>query len=79
VVATGQVAQLIGGIEALGLASDKLGLRGKFWDSTGALNGNFNELGFAIIGTFILVGSACSYSVNSKAGDRYLPRNTRSP
>jgi nickel/cobalt transporter (NiCoT) family protein len=48
------VAGLVGGIEAFGLAGDQLGLQGKFWDSIGALNGNFNELGFAIIGAFIL-------------------------
>ena len=49
------VAVLIGGIEAFGLAGDQLGLHGKFWDSIGALNGNFNGLGFAIISVFILV------------------------
>lgn len=44
---------LIGGIEALGLVSDKLGLSGGFWDGVGTLNDNFNNLGFAIIGIFI--------------------------
>ena len=48
------VAVLIGGIEALGLASDQLSLHGKFWESIGTLNDNFNALGFAIIGIFIL-------------------------
>jgi len=48
------VAVLIGGIQAFGLAGDQLGLRGKFWDSISALNGNFNGLGFAIAGMFIL-------------------------
>jgi high-affinity nickel permease len=43
------VVVLIGGIEALGLASDQLSLHGKFWESIGALNDNFNALGFAII------------------------------
>jgi nickel/cobalt transporter (NiCoT) family protein len=46
------VALLIGTIEALGLVGDKLGLGGRFWDGIGALNDNFNGLGFAIIGLF---------------------------
>lgn len=47
------VALLIGGIEGLGLIGSKLGLDGWPWDDIGALNGNFNGLGFAIIGVFI--------------------------
>jgi nickel/cobalt transporter (NiCoT) family protein len=47
------VAVLIGGIEALGLISDKLGLAGGVWDAVGKLNDNFNNLGFIIIGVFI--------------------------
>ncbi len=47
------VAVLIGGIEALGLIADQLGLTGWFWDGVGALNDNFNSLGFIIIGVFI--------------------------
>ncbi|MBO9134473.1 HoxN/HupN/NixA family nickel/cobalt transporter (plasmid) [Rhizobium sp. B230/85] len=48
------VAVLIGGIEALGLISDKLGLEGGLWDIVGGLNENFNNLGFVIIGVFLL-------------------------
>lgn len=48
------VAVLIGGIEGLGLIGDQLGLEGWFWNAIGALNDNFNGLGFAIIGVFIL-------------------------
>ncbi len=40
------VAVLIGGIEALGLLADQLSLSGWFWDGIGALNDNFNSLGF---------------------------------
>ena len=47
------VAIVIGGIEALGLISDKLGLAGGFWDAVGTMNDNFNSLGFFIIGVFI--------------------------
>ena len=48
------VAVLIGGIEALGLLADQLELKGRFWDAIGMLNDNFNNLGFIIIGVFIL-------------------------
>ncbi|TPJ57244.1 HoxN/HupN/NixA family nickel/cobalt transporter [Mesorhizobium sp. B2-7-1] len=61
------VAVLIGGIEALGLISDKLGLTGGFWDGVGTLNDNFNNLGFAIIGVFIAAW-AISYVVYKAKG-----------
>jgi high-affinity nickel-transport protein len=48
------VALLIGGIEGLGLIGNHLGLKGRFWGGVGALNASFNELGFAVIGVFIL-------------------------
>ena len=48
------VAVLIGGIEALGLIADKLGLAGGVWDAIGTLGDNFNGLGFGIIGVFLL-------------------------
>jgi high-affinity nickel-transport protein len=47
------VAILIGGVEALGLIGDQFGLTGRFWDAIGALNDNFNGLGFVIIGIFL--------------------------
>src|SRR6201996_4567292 len=48
------VAVLIGVIEGLGLIGDQLGLKGWFWDGIGSLNDNFNGIGFAIVGVFIL-------------------------
>jgi nickel/cobalt transporter (NiCoT) family protein len=47
------VAVLIGGIQALRLLGDQLELKGGFWDGIGALNDNFNALGFIIIALFI--------------------------
>ncbi len=47
------VAFVIGGIEALGLIGGQLDLSGWFWDGIGALNDNFSNLGFVIIGVFI--------------------------
>ena len=61
------VAVLIGGIEALGLLADKLALTGGLWDAVGALNDNFNNLGFAIIGIF-LAAWAVSYVVYKAKG-----------
>jgi nickel/cobalt transporter (NiCoT) family protein len=46
------VALLVGGIEVLGLLSDKLNLQGGFWDFIGALNDNFGAIGYLIIGVF---------------------------
>ncbi|HVY16298.1 MAG TPA: HoxN/HupN/NixA family nickel/cobalt transporter [Rhodopila sp.] len=48
------VAVLIGGIEGLGLVAGELGLTGRFWRGIGVLNDNFNNLGFAIIGLFVV-------------------------
>jgi high-affinity nickel-transport protein len=56
------VAVLIGGIEVLGLLADQLKLKGGFWDVIGSLNDHFNDLGFAIIGIFILAW-VVSYAV----------------
>ncbi|HTT05768.1 MAG TPA: HoxN/HupN/NixA family nickel/cobalt transporter [Steroidobacteraceae bacterium] len=47
------VAVLIGGIEALGLLQERLHLIGPFWNLIARLNGNFNSLGFMIIGLFV--------------------------
>jgi high-affinity nickel-transport protein len=47
------VALLVGGIEALGLAGRRFGLRGGFWDAIAALNGNFGAIGYLIIGVFV--------------------------
>lgn len=47
------VAVLIGGIETLGLMSDRFNLKGGLWDAISRINDNFNTLGFAIIGIFI--------------------------
>jgi high-affinity nickel-transport protein len=56
------VALLIGGIEALGLIGEGFGLTGVFWDAIGTLNDNFNNLGPAIIGVF-LIAWFVSYTV----------------
>lgn len=47
-------ALVIGGIEALGLIRDKLGLEGPFWDTIGTVSDNFGTLGCAIVALFIV-------------------------
>ncbi|MDE1996346.1 MAG: HoxN/HupN/NixA family nickel/cobalt transporter [Rhizobiaceae bacterium] len=47
------VAVFIGGIEALGLISDKLGLEGGIWSLVGDLNGNMTNFGIAVVGIFL--------------------------
>jgi high-affinity nickel-transport protein len=48
------VALLVGGIEALGLIGDKLAFSGRFWNFIGTLNDNFGDLGYLIIGIFVV-------------------------
>jgi nickel/cobalt transporter (NiCoT) family protein len=48
------VALAIGGIETLALISNKLGLRGLFWDPIGNVSDNFGILGYCVVGLFIL-------------------------
>ena len=57
------IAVVIGGIEALGLMKTQLNLSGGLWNVVGMLNDNFNNLGFIIIGVFIVawVGSIIVY------------------
>jgi high-affinity nickel-transport protein len=47
------VAVFIGGIEALGLIGDRLGLDGGFWETVGLLNDNLTQFGFVVAGLFI--------------------------
>ncbi len=60
------VALVIGGVEALGLIGDKLGLDGSLWRWIGALNENFGALGYLIIGIFLACWliSAVIYRLN---------------
>jgi nickel/cobalt transporter (NiCoT) family protein len=48
------VALLIGGIEALGLIANKLGLEGGIWDMVGGLNGGLANFGYLVVGIFVV-------------------------
>jgi high-affinity nickel-transport protein len=47
-------AVAIGGVEALGLIGDRLGLHGALWDAIGDVNDNLGLLGYFIVGVFVL-------------------------
>lgn len=47
------IAIFIGGLEALGLIGDKLGLEGGFWSVIGDLNEDLANFGYAVVGIFI--------------------------
>ena len=57
------VALLVGGVEALGLLADHLGLKGGLWEAVGALNRHFTSMGWLIVGVFLVswLGSALVY------------------
>jgi high-affinity nickel-transport protein len=48
------VALFIGGIEALGLIADRLGLEGGAWNVVASLNDSLANFGFVVIGVFVL-------------------------
>ncbi|MDR3536676.1 MAG: HoxN/HupN/NixA family nickel/cobalt transporter [Acetobacteraceae bacterium] len=48
------VALLIGGIEALGLLAERFGLDGSVWSAVAALNDDLADLGFVVVGIFVL-------------------------
>jgi nickel/cobalt transporter (NiCoT) family protein len=59
------VALLIGGVELLGLAIDRLGLTGPFWDAIAGLNDNFGSIGYVVLAIFIVswLGSMVIYRI----------------
>jgi len=69
------VALLIGGIEALRLIADKLGLEGAFWAMIGGLNDGLANFGYLVVGIF-LASWAVSYLIYRWQGlDRALVEN----
>ena len=64
------VAIFIGGVEALGLVSDRLGLAGGFWDFIGDMNGNLTNFGYAVVGVFILSWLVSSVIYRLKGYDK---------
>ena len=60
------VAALIGGIEALGLIADRLGLSGGGWDIVEGLNSSLASFGFVVVGVFAFawIASVAIYKFN---------------
>jgi high-affinity nickel-transport protein len=48
------IALLVGGIEALGLLAEKLGIKGSFWVAASDLNASLGTFGFVVIAAFII-------------------------
>ena len=59
------VAVFIGGVEALGLIGDKLGLKSGAWAVVNDLNSNLANFGYAVVGIFVVswIVSAIVYRV----------------
>ncbi|MDA9510287.1 nickel transporter [Bradyrhizobium sp. CCBAU 11386] len=74
------VALFIGGIEALGLISDRLGLSGGVWALVEAVNDSLANFGFAVIALFALAWliSVVTYRRMSAGGRRRTPDVLRS-
>lgn len=70
------VAIFIGGIEALGLIGDKLGLEGGFWDFVGDLNDNLTNFGYAVVGIFIASWLISTIIYRAKGYDHLQARQT---
>jgi high-affinity nickel-transport protein len=63
------VAVFIGGLEALGLIADKLGLDGGFWSFVGEMNDNLANFGYAVVGIFIASWIVSAIVYRSKGYD----------
>jgi len=51
---SGFIAFAVGSVELLGVANACEGFQGSFWDMIATINGNFEILGLAVIGVFLL-------------------------
>jgi high-affinity nickel-transport protein len=63
------VAVFIGGLEALGLIADKLGLDGGFWTFVGEMNDSLANFGYAVVGIFVLSWIVSAIVYRSKGYD----------
>jgi len=69
------VALLIGGIEALGLVADQLGLQGGVWSIVSALNDDMTNFGFAVVGIFLLAWGLSAFVYRWQGYDRVIAEN----
>lgn len=71
------VAIFIGGVEALGLIGDKLGVEGGFWGVVQSLNGNLADFGIAIAAILIASWLISTLVYRTKAPAETEPRAVR--
>ncbi len=64
------VAGLVGGVEALGLAGDRFGWRGPFWEAIKALNNDFGTIGYVIIAAFVSCWLVAAIVYRARGHDR---------
>lgn len=64
------VAFLIGGIEALGLLGEKFDLQGLFWQLIYNVNDNFGDVGFIVIGLFVIFWAISVINYRMKGYDK---------
>jgi nickel/cobalt transporter (NiCoT) family protein len=64
------VALLIGGVEALGLTADRMGLEGGFWSVISVLGDDLANFGFAVIGIFVVAWGVSALTYRWKGYDR---------
>ena len=67
------VALFIGGIEALGLLADRLGLEGGLWAVIANLNDSLANFGFVVIGVFVLAWIVSMLIYKAKDYDSLTP------
>jgi high-affinity nickel-transport protein len=73
------VALLIGGIEALGLLADQLGLEGGVWSVVSSLDDDIANLGFGVVGVFLLAWGSSAVIYRWKGYDRLVPIRAMPP
>jgi high-affinity nickel-transport protein len=64
------VAIFIGGLEALGLLADKLGLDGGVWSFVGEMNDNLANFGYAVVGIFLVSWIVSTVIYRTRGYDR---------
>lgn len=64
------IALFIGGLEALGLIGDKLGLDGNLWNAVRELSGNLGYVGVAVVGIFAAAWVVSAAIYRAKGYDR---------
>jgi nickel/cobalt transporter (NiCoT) family protein len=71
------IAVGIGGVEAIGLLADQMGLQGAFWDFVRMLDDNLSNFGYVVIALFVLAWAASMIVFKLKGYDRIKVAESR--